>query len=258
VNEPVSDPARESGGADGPVLEKAPDGGESAPADGSGGSGGSAASGASDDASGPGEAGGAGSMAQSDSAARYEPGGEADGPDSRFWSVRRVPATVVAAALLAAAGLLLYDVVSVRAERPAAGWRRTLAEELDRRTLDDGWVVVGAVAAMLLGGWLIVMAVSPGLRGLLPMRRENERLRAGIEHRAAAVVLRDRAMDVSGVRSVRVRVGRTRVRVWAQAHFRELDEVRTDLDAVVEDGIRELGLARQPALTVHVRRPAER
>ncbi|MDT0344866.1 DUF6286 domain-containing protein [Streptomyces sp. DSM 44938] len=197
-------------------------------------------------------------MAQAASEARYEPDGENDGPARRFWSERRAPAALVALTLLVVAGLFLYDIASVRADRPAASWRRTLADELATRRLDDAAVVCGAVAAMLIGVWLVVLAVTPGLRGLLPMRRDSELMRSGIERAAVAVVLSDRAMEVSGVRSVRVSVGRRRVRALAEAHFRELDVVRADLDAVLEHGIRELGLARQPALSVHVRRPARR
>ncbi|WP_234313820.1 DUF6286 domain-containing protein [Streptomyces sp. NBRC 109706] len=197
-------------------------------------------------------------MRQSASTARYEPSADEDGPASRFWSERRLPAALVAAALLAGAGLLLYDIASVRADRPAAGWRRELADQLATRPLDDAWIVAGAVAALLLGVWLVVLAVTPGLRRLLPMRQDGPEMRAGIERAAAAMVLRDRALNVSGVRTVRVVVGRRRVRVWAQAHFRELDVVRADLDAVLDDGIRELGLARRPGLAVFVRRPTKR
>ncbi|MDT0321566.1 DUF6286 domain-containing protein [Streptomyces millisiae] len=200
-----------------------------------------------------------GAFAKTTSAVRYAPGAAESEPAPRFWSVRRLPAGLAAALLIVAAGVPLYDIVSVRAERPAAAWRRRLADELAATNLDDAWVVLGALAAMLLGVLLVVLAVTPGLRGLLPMRRgDDEFLRAGIERGAAAVVLRDRALEVSGVRSVRVSVGRRRVRAWAQAHFRDLDVVRADLDAVLGEGIRELGLARQPALAVQVRRPARR
>ncbi|RMI34800.1 hypothetical protein EBN88_22980 [Streptomyces triticirhizae] len=199
-----------------------------------------------------------GAMRQSASTARWEPGQADEGPAPRFWSVRRVPAGLVAAALLGGSGLLLYDIVSVRADRPAAAWRREVADALASRPLDDAWVVAGAALAMALGVCLVVLATTPGLRRLLPMRQDSELMRAGIERAAAAVVLRDRALEVSGVRSVRVAVGRRRIRVAAEAHFRELDVVRTDLEAVLGDGIDELGLARRPALAVHVRRPAKR
>ncbi|AVZ72285.1 hypothetical protein SLUN_08855 [Streptomyces lunaelactis] len=194
---------------------------------------------------------------QSASAAAYEPvpddgdGGKA----GRFWSVRRVPAGLLAVVVLGGTGLLLYDIAAVRADRPAMHWRRTTAAHLEEWRLDETGVLAAAAAAMALGVCLIVIAVTPGLRALLPMRRDVASVRAGLDREAAALVLRDRAMEVSGVQSVRVRMGRAKVSVRAQSHFRELDDVRADLDAALGTGIRELGLARQPALTVYVSRP---
>jgi hypothetical protein len=198
-------------------------------------------------------------LEQSRSAAAFRPGKttEQGNGGGRFWSTRRVPAALVGLTVLGACGLLLYDLAAVRADRPAMAWRRALAEELASRRLDDTWVVLGAVVAVLLGGWLIVLALTPGLRGLLAMRGEHP-LRAGLERSAAALVLRDRATEVSGVRSVRVEVGRSRVRARAVAHFRDLDVVREELDIALEDGIRQLGLARPMGLTVQVRRPGKR
>jgi hypothetical protein len=198
-----------------------------------------------------------GGLRQASSAAAYRPGG-ASGPRAhRFWSARRAPAAVVAAVVLAGAVLLLVDVVSVRAGRPAAGWRRAVAGDLATRPLDDVWVRAGGAAAVLAGIVLLVLAAAPGLRRLLPVRRRTGEVRAGLDRGAAALVLRDRALAVPGVRSARVRVGRHRVRAAAVAHFRELDAVRGDLDAALEEGIRGLGLARQPALSVRVRRPSK-
>ncbi|MER6614546.1 DUF6286 domain-containing protein [Streptomyces xantholiticus] len=178
----------------------------------------------------------------------------------RFWSARRIPAAVVALLSVAATGLLLYDVVSVRAGRPGMRWRRRLADELATRPLDDIWVIVGAAVAMTLGLWLFLLAVTPGLRRLLPMRqptgiRGTGEVRAGLDRRAAALLLRDRAMRVSGVESARVDVGRRKVKAHAQAHFRDLDEVRADLDATLGEAVTTLGLSRQPTLSVRVRRP---
>jgi hypothetical protein len=178
----------------------------------------------------------------------------------RFWSARRIPAALVALLSVAAIGLLLYDVVSVRAGRSAMRWRRRLAEELATRPLDDIWVIVGAAVAMALGLWLFLLAVTPGLRRLLPMRQPTgipgaEEVRAGLDRRAAALVLRDRAVQVPGVQSARVAVGRRKVKARARAHFRDLEEVRADLDATLGEAVASLGLARQPTLTVRVRRP---
>ncbi|MEU9120806.1 DUF6286 domain-containing protein [Streptomyces sp. NPDC048506] len=198
--------------------------------------------------------GASGGLTQSSSGAAA-PATADDGRTGRFWSARRVPAAVLALALLAATGLLLYDVAAVRAHRPAMAWRRRLAHELAVRHLDDPWVLGAAALAMLLGVCLIVLAVTPGLRQVLPMRPVAPGIRAGLDRSAAALVLRDRAMEVAGVQSVRMTVGRRRARAHAVAHFRELDEVRADLDTALGDGLRQLGLARPLGLTVHVRRP---
>jgi hypothetical protein len=86
------------------------------------------------------------------------------------------------------------------------------------------------------------------------MRRVHTDVRAGLHRGAAATALRDRAMEVAGVQSVRVRMRRKKADVRAVSHFRELDDVRADLDATLADGIRGLGLSRPPALSVHVAR----
>ncbi|WP_329561691.1 DUF6286 domain-containing protein [Streptomyces uncialis] len=176
----------------------------------------------------------------------------------RFWSPRRVPAGIVAALLVAAAGLLLYDIAAVRAGRPAMHWRQVLGRELAERPLDDVWVLVGAGVATALGLLLLVLALTPGRRALLPMLGADDAMRVALDRRAAAMVLRDRAAEVSGVQSVRVRVKRRKARVRAVSHFRPLDDVHTDLDSALADGVRELGLARPPSLDIRVRRPGKK
>ncbi|MFJ8589740.1 DUF6286 domain-containing protein [Streptomyces sp. NPDC093598] len=176
----------------------------------------------------------------------------------RFWSARRIPAGIVALLLLGLTGLFLYDIVSVRAGRPGMHWRRELARQLAERPLDDIWVLVGAGVAAVLGLWLLTLAATPGLRSVLPMRRSHADVRAGLHRDAAATALRDRAMEVPGVQSSRVRVRRRRADVRAVSHFRELDDVRTDLDAVLGDAVHGLGLSRPPSLRVRVRRPGRK
>ncbi|MEU1156682.1 DUF6286 domain-containing protein, partial [Streptomyces sp. NPDC005918] len=136
--------------------------------------------------------------------------------------------------------------------------RRELARQLGARPLADPAVLVGAAVAAVLGLWLLLLAVTPGMRSILPMRRTHADVRGGLYRGAAATVLRDRAMDVPGVQSVRVRMTRSKVAVRAVSHFRELDDVRGDLDATLSDGIRDLGLARDPGLSVHVARPGRK
>jgi hypothetical protein len=176
-------------------------------------------------------------------------------PAGRLWSARRIPAALVALLLLAGAGAFLYDVAAVRAHRPGLRWRRELARQLATRPLDDPWVLTGAGVAAALGLWLVVLAATPGMRRLLPMAGTRPDVRAWLHRDAAALVLRDRAMEVSGVRSVRVRMRRARADVRAVSHFRALDDVRADLDAALADAVRGLGLARPVVLSVRVGRP---
>ncbi|MER5769922.1 DUF6286 domain-containing protein [Streptomyces sp. NPDC001985] len=173
----------------------------------------------------------------------------------RFWSVRRLPAALLALVVLGGAGLLLYDIVAVRADRPAMQWRRDAADHLARWRLDETWVLAVAAALALLGLWLILLALTPGLRRLLPMRRHDSSVRACLTREAAGQVLRDRAMEVPGVRSARVRTGRRKVSVRARSHFRELDDVRADLDRALGTALTELGLAKPLSLAVRVSRP---
>ncbi|MFD3335071.1 DUF6286 domain-containing protein [Streptomyces sp. NPDC058700] len=176
-------------------------------------------------------------------------------PVRRFWAVRRIPAALLAALVLAGTGLLLYDIAAVRADRTAMAWRRELADGLATRPLDDAPIIGGAVLAVLLGLWLLVLAATPGLRAVLPMRRAHADVRAGLDREAAALALRDRAMEVSGVQSAKVRVGRSKAAVRAVSHFRALDEVRADLETALAAGVDELALAHPPSLDVRVARP---
>ncbi|WP_017238555.1 DUF6286 domain-containing protein [Streptomyces sp. SS] len=179
-------------------------------------------------------------------------------PVRRFWAVRRIPAALLAAVVLGGAGLLLYDVAAVRADHAAMAWRTELADALATRPLDSTAVVIGAAVAVVLGIWLLLLAATPGLRAVLPMRREHADVRAGLDREAAALTLRDRAMEVSGVQSVQARVGRSKATVRAVSHFRALDEVRADVERALAAGVDELGLAHPPALTVRVARPQKK
>ncbi|WP_431963566.1 DUF6286 domain-containing protein [Actinacidiphila sp. bgisy160] len=178
-------------------------------------------------------------------------------PRRRFWSPRRLPAAITAALLAVAAGLLLYDVAAVRAGRPGMAWRRTLAGELATRPLDDPWILAAACVAVVLGLWLLVLAVTPGLRDVLAMRAGTAPVRAGLDRHAAELTLRDRAVEVSGVRSARVTVTRRTATVRAVVAFRETEAVRADLAATLAEAMEQLGLARPLGLALHVRRMEE-
>ncbi|MEV7188630.1 DUF6286 domain-containing protein [Kitasatospora sp. NPDC093102] len=118
----------------------------------------------------------------------------------------------MATGVLVVAGALLYDVVAVRLGQPARQWRAQIADELATRHLDDLAVLVGAGVATLLGGWLLWLAVAPGLRRWLVLRPYGGTT-AAIDRAGVGHLLADRAAGLDGIDHLRIRVGRRRVRV---------------------------------------------
>ncbi|MFE1853119.1 DUF6286 domain-containing protein [Streptomyces sp. NPDC059489] len=174
----------------------------------------------------------------------------------RPWSARRIPAAVVAAAIVVAAGATLIDVVAVRAGRQAADWRKHLADELATRPVDDVWMLTGAAVAAAVGIWLIALALSPGLRHWLSLRSPAgcpARLRASLNRDGAAALLRDAAMRVPGVGAAHVRVRRHRIKARADVRFRDPKHVKADLAAVLNEEREQLALTHTPRLVVRVR-----
>ncbi|MFJ8473004.1 DUF6286 domain-containing protein [Kitasatospora sp. NPDC094011] len=130
----------------------------------------------------------------------------------RLRSARAAAAALVATVVLVVAGALLYDAVAVRAGQPARRWRARLADELATRHLADRWVLVGAGAAVLVGGWLLWLACAPGLRRWLVLRPYGGTA-AAIERAGIGHLLADRVAGSPGIDRLRIRVGRRRVRV---------------------------------------------
>ncbi|MFF9768192.1 DUF6286 domain-containing protein [Streptomyces sp. NPDC014636] len=173
----------------------------------------------------------------------------------RPWSARRVSAALVASVILVAAVAALVDVIAVRAGRPAAAWRRHLADELATRSADDVWMLTGAAVAAAVGVWLIVLALTPGQRRWLPLRSPADcpRLRASLDRDGAAALLRDAAMRVPGVGATHVLVRRHRIKARAEVRFRDPRQVKNDLTAVLDEERDRLALARPPRIVVRVR-----
>ncbi|MFE2328758.1 DUF6286 domain-containing protein [Streptomyces sp. NPDC059385] len=171
----------------------------------------------------------------------------------RRWSERRIPAALTALLIGAAAGTLLVDIIRVRGGQPAAAWRTRLADELATRPLDDTWIQIGAAVIGLLGLWLIVLALTPGLRHEVPLKTSDGQMHAVLDRDAAALRLRDAAMRVPGVSAARIRVFQHRVGARADVRFRAPDDVRADLLVVLQEELDRLALARPPGLSVRVR-----
>ncbi|MFD3874849.1 DUF6286 domain-containing protein [Streptomyces sp. NPDC058623] len=176
-------------------------------------------------------------------------------PSHRLWSERRIPAALAALVIAAGTGILLFDISNVRAGGEAAAWRTRLAHELATRPLDNIWTLTGAALTAALGLWLIVLALTPGLRHQLPLNAPADqcKVRAVLDRDAAALMLRDAAMRVPGVSRARIRVRRHRIKARADIRFRDLGEVKTELTDVLDEQRDRLALAHPPRLTVRVR-----
>jgi hypothetical protein len=178
----------------------------------------------------------------------------------RHWAVRRVPAVVAASLILLGAGALLFEAVWVHTGHHATAWWTTLTDEFATRPVNDVWVLTGAAIAAALGLWLIVLALTPGLRRQLTLRvpaNGHGRNSAVLDRKGAALLLRDTAMRVPGVSSARVRVHRRRVSVRADARFGDTTDIKDELtEAVGRAEHDQLALAHSPRLAVHVRRNA--
>ncbi|MBT2471789.1 hypothetical protein J7E97_28965 [Streptomyces sp. ISL-66] len=159
------------------------------------------------------------------------------------------------AALVIAAGVatLLFDVVRVRAGHYAAAWRTRLAHELATRPLDDIWMQIGGAGIAILGLWLVVLAVTPGLRQQLPLQSSDTHVRAVLDRDAAVLLLRDAAMRVPGVSGARIRIGRSRISARADVRFRAPADVRADLLIALQEQLERLALARPPRLDIRAR-----
>ncbi|MFI6158036.1 DUF6286 domain-containing protein [Kitasatospora sp. NPDC051170] len=186
-----------------------------------------------------------------------DPEGSAEGIEEpppakvrRLRAPRTAAAALVATALLVAAGALLYDVVAVRAGQPARRWRAQLADELATRHLDDLWVLVGAGAAVLLGGWLLWLALAPGLRKWLQLRPYGDTT-AAIDRAGVGHLLADRAAGLTGIEDLRIRVRRRRVRVRLTGPADPASVQRQ-----LRDELARVGLARELRLDVRAARGA--
>ncbi len=115
------------------------------------------------------------------------------------------------------------------------------------------WIQIGAAVIGLLGVWLIVLALTPGLRHEVPLRTSDRQVRAVMDRDAAALLLRDAAMRVPGVSAARIRVFQNRVGARADVRFRAPADVKADLLVALREELDRLAPARRPGLSVRVR-----
>ncbi|MFJ9396595.1 DUF6286 domain-containing protein [Streptomyces californicus] len=175
-----------------------------------------------------------------DSAVAPPPDEEGGGAPRRWWSPRSSPAAVIALLGAVQAAFLTSDVVAVHAFGHApAGWRSDVVDRLSATRADALPVTVGAIVAVVAGLWLLLLAGTPGLRSRYVVAGFPSRRTVAVDRSAVASLVRDRVLDVAGVDTVRVRVGRRRVRVRAVLAFGDRaaahEEARAAVLGAVDD-----------------------
>ena len=181
-----------------------------------------------------------------------------DGPPlrrpRRFWSVRRNAAALTGLVAAFLAGAVLYEEIYVHTGHNAHGWRTRITDPLADHSLNDSWVIASAAVGCALGLWLLVLAATPGLRGLLPMTPGGTGgLRAALDRDAVAALLHRATLEVPGVSAARVKAGRRRAVIRADVRFGAHEEARAALLRTLSAERDRMGLARPLAIKVKVR-----
>ncbi|MFE3379404.1 DUF6286 domain-containing protein [Streptomyces anulatus] len=168
----------------------------------------------------------------------------------RPWSGRRLPAIGVAAAVAALSVLLLWAVLQQHVPGISTPpWQVMPGTEGARlRPL----MYPAVVLAALTGGWLIVLALTPGHRSLLALGCPAP-VRAVTTRTHAARLMRACVSDIPGLRVRAVRFTRRQVTVRAEAAFGSPQELREQTIESIERALRSMALERKPRVRVALR-----
>ncbi|WP_234444568.1 DUF6286 domain-containing Asp23/Gls24 family envelope stress response protein [Streptomyces sp. NRRL F-525] len=175
------------------------------------------------------------------------------GTPRHWWSGRRVPVALLTSVAAVACGALAVDLIEVHlAHRAAAAWRVSAVHWLSGHGPGDPAVVIAGGLTALLGVWMIVLAVTPGLRHRSTVRTEAERVDAAVDRSAVESLVRDAVADVAGVGAVRVRVRRRRIAVRAGLAFGDRAEASAAVTAAAHAAVTSCRLRREPRIRVTV------
>ncbi|MBB4684165.1 DUF6286 domain-containing protein [Amycolatopsis jiangsuensis] len=162
---------------------------------------------------------------------------------------RSTAATLTALIVLAAC--VVVTVVAVQliiGERPWISYS-AVAGALHRTQWTNWWTAFGAVVAVVLGLCLLLAAILPGRRTVLPLAGEPD---SGASRASYRSTLRAAAAGVDGVSAAKVRLGRKRVRVRVRTQRTRSDGLPEAVRTAVTHRLDEVGPAAQPAVRVAV------
>ncbi len=166
---------------------------------------------------------------------------------------RRTPVTLLTLLATVACGALAFDLIQVHtAHRSAAAWRMSAVHWLSGHGPGDPAVVIAGALMGLIGIWMVVLAVTPGLRHRSTVRTAAERVDAAVDRSAVESLVRDAVGDVPGIASVRVRARRRRVTVRTRLAFGDRTIAHAAVTAAARAAVTSCRLRREPRLRVTV------
>jgi len=171
----------------------------------------------------------------------------------RWWSRRRTPAALLTSSAALACGALALDLIQVHTfHSAAAAWRVSAVHWLSGHGPGDPAVVIAGGLTALLGVWMIVLAVTPGLRHRSTVRTAAGRVDAAVDRSAVRSLVRDAVGDVPGITAVRVRVRRRRITVRAQLAFGDRAEASAAVTTAANAAVFSCRLRREPRVRITV------
>ncbi|MEV8542872.1 DUF6286 domain-containing protein [Streptomyces sp. NPDC051572] len=175
------------------------------------------------------------------------------GTPGRWWSARRTPVALLTSSAALVCGALALDLVQVHtAHRAAAAWRVSAVHWLSGHGPGDPAVVIAGGLTALLGVWMIVLALTPGLRHRSTVRTAAGHVDAAVDRSAVRSLVRDTVGDVPGITAVRVRVRRRRITVRARLAFGDRAEASAAVTAAARAAVSSCRLRRAPRVRVTV------
>jgi uncharacterized membrane protein len=170
--------------------------------------------------------------------------------------VNRPLAFILAAAVIAAAVVIIGEVIGFAAHRSPLLVHWSTWYDWARRTRWDAFVVrVWSAILIVIGALILVLELKPSRVTRLPLRSGDDATDAAVTRRGLAGMLRAAATGVDGISSATVKVRRRRAHVTAASAARGRHAASALTEPVTEalhSQLDSLNLLQPPRLRIHV------
>ncbi|GII92648.1 DUF6286 domain-containing protein [Sinosporangium siamense] len=151
---------------------------------------------------------------------------------------RTLPSVIVSVLLILFGVVVAIGAFSTLAGRPAYG---PLLNWASATPWQNPPLLIGAAIAVLIGLWLIVLALRPGRPSLVPLHTGDQELVMGMRRRSFARSLAQAAEAVSGINRAKVRLGGGSAHVIARTRLHDTRGLAEKVRHAVETQMHVLG-----------------